>query len=215
MGNDKLVDLCRAEVPPVSAGGGAPGAGPGPGFGGMLTANLFPPPTKDASWLRYEVHTRVVMDTGAMVVKTLPDEPLERAELRSDTWNVGQTGALPLAAGSALPPVVKKPGGSLQAAFAGSGDTTIQHRTTPAVHVYVTGVAVRYGYDIPHPQLISVNGFPATLITDGTPGEGFKSRVVGYAAYPVFRASWNLHYVVPGLRTTPGALPNPIWAPPG
>ncbi|VTR94114.1 unnamed protein product [Gemmata massiliana] len=230
VGDDKLIDLCRAETPPpthdlregngniniIGQIGAAIGTGVAQQFFTQLQSALAP--TKASSWLHYEIYSRVVIDSGAMVVKTLPDEPLTRAELRTDTWNVGQIGRLPLGTNNALPQVAKPPGGSLQAEFPGPngvGDTGIQYRTTPTVHVYLTGRAVRYGFGIPHPQLVSVDGLPATLISTGAPGEGFNSGIVGYSLYPVFGAKWNLHYVVPGLKAAPGAPYNPLWAPIG
>lgn len=222
VGDDALIDLCKKTAVPAGKGEASLSAGIRPssavilaaeaiqaGFGAKLAAR-FPAPTPAASWLHYEVYARVVLDTGAVLTKTLPARPLERAPGTGGVWDVLRDG-LPAGVKAVVPPVVKT---SANRGNRPPADTGIQHRTTPTAHVYLTGRAARYGFDIPHPQVVSVGNLPATLMTTGRPDEGFVSGVVGGLVYPVFAAQWNLHYVVPGL-TAGGAPPNPYLDPGG
>lgn len=230
VGDDALIDLCGYKAVPPSSTTSTPttstpssnpqhsplfsaviGAGRGiaSGAAGDLIANLFPPPTKDSSWLAYEVYTKIVTDTGAVLVKTLPPAPLVRAQNGQTSWDVALN-KLPTTDDRTFPAVVA-PSSGQSASSQPPDDTAIQYRTTPTVHVYLSGRAVRYGFDIPHPQLLSVNNLPATLMP-AVGDEGFSSGVVGNSIYPIFGAHWNLHYVVPGLSRM-SSPPNPLRVP--
>lgn len=213
-GDDRIVDLCGPGDPKapgaLPAGGGGPFGGsqstrpnavPQSGIRsvGQMISRVFPGPDPATSWVEYQCHTAIAPDTGRVVGKTLPASPIATGRGQSG-WNVmgGVTAALP--SGTAFPP--------LQQQFAdqrSGGETFVHQRTKPTLYVTISGHAVRVGFPVPVPGLVSINGQAATLV--GKPL--FTSGVVGNANVPVYGARWNMTYVATADRAAAAPVPTP------
>lgn len=212
---DRIVDLCGAAPLVVTPGATITVGGPlrppsGPGAPGAPPANLnlsnqiqqiFPPPQPQASWIEYKNGITVHPDTGRVVGTTLPSSPLSTDRPKTTAWDSlrGITPGLP--AGGLFPPL-----GSMNSSQSG-GETFVQQRIKSTMYVTLAGHAVRVGYPIPIPELVSVNGKTPVLV--GQPA--FVQQVVGNAIVPVYAARWSLTYVF----TDDGGIPTlPISVPP-
>ena len=69
----------------------------------------------------------------------------------------------------------------------------------------MTGYAVRLGFEVPIPQLVTVGGQTAVQ-TDRRAGQG---TIAGIGGLPVFFAYWEIDYDLPGSPTDIGVPPNP------
>lgn len=168
-----------------------------PGFFSRLAANIeeaiksaFPKPTPNGSWLHYEIQCRITAETGRMVGNCLPNLPLplSGANSRSGAWNVmGPLPAGPPADRGPFPPLIDQLYGSLGPV---GGQTFYQQRVRPILYVTITGRALRVGYEIPCPELVTINGKKPVLV--GQPW--FESSVVASTMTPIYRATWSLTY---------------------
>jgi hypothetical protein len=212
--DDKVVDLCGGDGPSPGTPD-RPQQSPAGGFIGGLRGSLaglgalpkgvFPRPTPRVSWLHFECFSHVSVDTGTVVGSTLPEEPLAELRTPQTTWDVTK-GVMPLATFGQIPRAAVA---NAQSPSQRPTSTFIHKRTAPTVHVWLRGRAVRYGFGIPQPQLLTVDNCEATLVGAGSAREGFWSGIVGEGEYPICGAGWNLHYVIPGMQLR-GTLPNPI-----
>ena len=209
---DALVDLCGPGGPSVPGAGsepiGAPPASPGlppllpigPILGsiGADLLSLFPPPTPQSSWLYYRCFATIHADLGRIPVTTLPVSPLnpfgggqggQQQNSGQAGWDV--LGPLPLDDGSAAQSPLPQLGSLLDNNNQDAGSITIQQRVKPRLYVTLSGKAVRAGYGIPQPQLVSVNGVTPTLV--GTPY--FTQGIVDTTSVPIVRAEWRMTYL--------------------
>lgn len=218
---DKIVDLCQ----PTGQGAisqGSGGSGKAGGFiasledsiitGDILNVSqsisgVFPKPEPRNSWEHYEMVAHISNATGKIVGNTLPELPLSSIPTGA-TWNASN-GVPPDGSDGRIQDSKVRKGQSQNSQF--PTDTFVQQRTTPLIHVWLQGRAIRYGFSIPEPQLVSVGGKNAILVNDGDPSEGFTMGIVGAKEYPLVGARWNLHYIVPGLESM-DVLPNQILA---
>ncbi len=229
--DDRIVDLCQAAPATLTGGAtssiGSPPADPSALLAGLvgglgsvgaglasIPAGLFPAPTPDTSWLHYENIVRVVVDTGRLLVKTLPTSPITGPDMTS-VWDA-TVPQLPIPQDATIPESQIGDGSAQNnsqqsgSQNAQPGDTVFQQRTTPTMYVIMEGRALRYGYTIPEPQLVTVNGVNAVRVNDTKdPNSGFATGVVGSSIYPVVGARWRFKYAVPGL-TSIDPLPNPL-----
>jgi hypothetical protein len=232
LSDDGIIDLCRPAQPQqVSPGVPTDAELRTPNTGGALAAldarlrDMFPPPTKENSWIHYRQYVEISADTGRVVCETLPDAPLP-VSAGSAEWDpfaglpetTGQ-GVFPplggaLAAGGALAGV----GGFLPATSQSSagqsagGRTSVHQRTRPTLYLTLFGEAIRAGYPIPVPALTSVNGARPVLIGKPT----FAQGVVANLDVPIYAARWSLEYVFTDDGGKPTqvipAPPNPLHA---
>ena len=73
----------------------------------------------------------------------------------------------------------------------------VQRRTTGTIHVWLGGYALRVGFPIPVPELLTINGIAPTLDNRIGHGEHFTQAIVGNTGLsPIVRATWWLHYVI-------------------
>jgi hypothetical protein len=194
---DAIIDLCGPAATPApptvptaptsvlplvaSAGAGA--------IEGALKA-AFPKPPASSSWLYYccsaVVHT--LGGTGGIPITTLPPSPLaDPRTLQRAAFDVFGAGV----EGGAKGPI---PGlGSMTSLNTQQGgETTVQQRVRPQLAVTITGQALRVGYAIPCPEIVTINGKKPVLI--GEPM--FAQRVVhpGISA-PIVKADWSATYL--------------------
>lgn len=218
-GDDRIVDAC---VPGATITTGIPGIVPGanrnqftPGLGDSILQKFresFPAPGPASSWLRYRNDIVIHPDLGRVSGSTLPDTPLPTysANRRATGWDVtkGVFPGIP-AKTSPYPPLdgLLAANGQLQ-----GGETFYQQRTRPSLLVTMTGEALRAGYDIPVPELVSVNGTKPVLVGQPT----FRSGVVASCSVPIIGATWNMTYLFTDAGGTPAGgfsvLPNPYLA---
>ena len=144
---------------------------------------LFPPVSPSASYLDYTCAARVENDSGVVTGVTLPTSPLTPASLTATT------GSLASSAGSMF----------------------AQQRTVPQTFVVISGYAVRAGYPVPRPELVSVNGATPVACNRLDAGEGFEQMMVSRLDQPIYYAKWTLRYAVPGPLPGggPPVPPNP------
>jgi hypothetical protein len=211
---DVIVDLCGPAATPapptvpttptsvlpavISAGAGE--------IEGALSA-IFPKPSPGASWLHYvcTVAVHALGGTGGIPVTTLPPSPLadprtiQRAAF--DLYGAGVEGG-------AKGPI---PGlGELTALNSQSGgETTVQQRARPQLAVTITGQALRAGYAVPMPEVVTINGKKPLIIGEPL----FSQRVVlnGINA-PIVRADWSQTYLFTD-DTTGGGAPAEVRVP--
>jgi hypothetical protein len=174
---------------------------PAPNWSTIPAAVLaaFPPPTPQNSWLGYRCGTYIETDSGVVVGVTLPSEPLTPAPPVGGHWDV--MGSLPTGVQSLgpFPPVANVLAVAQQQQQSGAGSEVFaQQRTSPIIYIFLEGEAVRCGFEIPCPEIISVNGQTPILCNRTDMGEGFTRRVIGESIRPIFAAKWKLRYVLTG-----------------
>lgn len=201
--------------------------------GGRRLSTMFRTPGKDESWLSYTMLTRVETDTGVVIGSTLPDAPLVETSL-SSAWNA-RDGAprgndrsvspaesrfrpLASAANPATSGTVNTSGGTLTTTTVStsSGETFAHQRTNPTLYVYLVGSALRAGFDIPTPELTTLNG--VDLVPANRPGQEYVVKgIVGQAgldeSIPLIGATWVQRYAVLGSKVPRGpmpVMPNPL-----
>jgi hypothetical protein len=85
--------------------------------------------------------------------------------------------------------------------------TTVQIRNTPSFRVILYGSAVRAGWGIVPPSLVSVGGVPAILANQE--GDGFSQvQLESWLGVPLIGAKWRLRYLLPGVPTGPIPIPD-------
>ncbi len=144
------------------------------------------------SWLNYQCWIETFLDAGMALHKPLP-----RKNPVPDTLGVGDVSKPEGFAGL-------KSGVNLKSA---GGYTDFAQRCASSEYIFVMkGFAVRAGYKIPVPRLVTVGG------VDATPGPKQWSRgnviVANYSGVPVYMNQWELWYYVtspPDGEETPPA----------
>jgi hypothetical protein len=205
--DDAIVDLCRAGMPQSPKSRNLPPDNPintlldlaalfrlGGGGGGI--EDIFPPPTTDKSWLKYDAAVTIDGDSGIVQAKVLPTKPLNS----SDKYSFDAYGnRLPASNGKDPNPLSPSDGQG----------TGIQRRTSDTLYVRLHGEAMRVGFQIPVPTLQSINGVQPTLILGGREGRAFTQAIIGNTLYPIYWAKFNLLYVIDNPDALGGALPVP------
>ena len=208
--DDRIVDLCALSTP---APPGSRNLDPNSPIQTLLDlanifmagsmvkdamATAFAPPDAKSSWLDYRVSTVIEPDGGTVVTKTLPTAPLAALNRSpSGTWNAS-TGGLPVSStliGTPFPPLPD------------AGNLGTQRRTSPSLYIRLVGSAIRVGFPVPVPELVTVGGASPTLLSRVDRGEGFAQAVIGNVLVPVYAARWNLAYAVNDVPKT--AFPPP------
>ena len=154
--------------------------------------SIFPPPTPQNSWIKYQNFVTTSADTGRVIGRTLPGQPLARPSLaQSASWNAQQGIPTGSAIGGGLAVAGSGGAGSLIGGnTAARGETFVHQRTIPTVYVTMEGSALRAGYEIPVPELLTVNGARPELV--GQPW--FRTGIVGHTQVPIVKAEWSLTY---------------------
>jgi hypothetical protein len=172
-----------------------------------LIAQLFKPPEESASWVSYSSAFYLETDDGTAVPALIPDRVLEGKEdvfgrvdsLAGRAWNGIDGGRLPAFPGAGSNGIV--------GVLSSNETPSATRRTEPQVILYLRGSAVRAGYPIDPPRLLTVNGVKAIPANRRDRGEGFARDVRANFGVPIHRAGWNLRYVLESMPK--GALPAP------
>jgi hypothetical protein len=217
----KFVQMGGGQLIPGIAGKSVGGVIASSGADSGLAA-LFPPVTPNNSWMDFQPWLSVETESGLVIGSTLPPTPLSQGA-NSGAWQPLVQG---LPGGSALESTFfpqaadvglgqpgsqnQGSGNSLQATF--DNPTFVQQRTQPIVYVTLHGYAVRAGFQIPIPQLLTVGGLTATPCGRADRGEGFEQTAIGNVTVPLYVAKWKLRYVLtPGIPNGSFVVPsNPL-----
>lgn len=219
-GEDKILDLCRAGSPTTPTGSVGASA-----LGGILTAaagavsgataaaiaaavaRLFTRPTPDASWVEYKVSATVSAEPGRIPITTLPTAALSSTPPNGDqaNWDV-YNGALPSGATGTpgLFPARALGVGNVNAQQ--SGTTEVQQRQKPTLYLTVRGTALRAYYEVPVPEVVSINGRKPVLVGQPRFGQWYEPN----SLTPLVRAVWELVYVFTDSGGTPTASVGPV-----
>jgi hypothetical protein len=83
-----------------------------------------------------------------------------------------------------------------------------QNRAPATFHVMMSGNAVRAGYPILPPALLSVGNQSPVLINDEAAGHGYRQGLVAnWLGVPIYAARWRFRYGLPGVPLGQIALP--------
>lgn len=215
---DQIVDLCQ---PPGSAGNnqliGVQERGVvDQALVGRSLQAAFPKPTSDKSWLHYENNLYLESDDGTIPITALPT-----SSVTSDTDLYGSvpsfaggvddafdsSGTMPSAPGA-------DPSQQYQNILQTYTGGTLR-RTTPTCYLTMKGAALRVGYVIDPPRLITVNGVKCVPANRVDRGEGFARGVSANCLYPIYWCSWKLRYYLPSIPQGPlQSAPNPLLGAP-
>jgi hypothetical protein len=220
---DALVDLCLSgqtqtpQPPPGSFVGNIRdliGASLLANAGAALAAALaaaFPKPALAESWIAYRNFVTLRADTGRVIGNTLPSSPIGAVK-GTGQWDVMAQPKPPNQQGGNVPfpPLGGLIGG--QQSGTANGTTFVHQRSKPTLYVTMSGVALRAHYQIPMPELVTVNGKAPTLV--GEPW--FHQGLIGETLTPINRAEWSMTYAftTDGGDPTGGipVPPNPLFA---
>lgn len=145
------------------------------------------------SWLAYEIWLECRLDAGMVRHKPLP-----QAAAPVDT----------LAAAYIDRPKYGPFAGGTNVGAQSRVLDVIQRMATSTYRFLLRGYALRAGYQVPIPGLVSIAGQPA--VPDGEQW-GYNRLVANWNGIPVFFAAWSLPYMVAiAPASTPGA---PTYAP--
>jgi hypothetical protein len=186
--HDAIVDLgSPQEKLPLPVVAAAP-AGKLPG----KLQDLFGLPAPEKSWVLYENSLQITHADETSVLKKLPQAAINGA-------------------GAVVQPFAEAVKGYVAPYVGPQGGTVVQRRAEPTYIVIMTGKALRAGYQIPAPHLVTVGG--ATAVPQNEPGYGFRSGVAGnWGGVPLIGAHWRLKYVLTGRPDQVSVQPNPIVA---
>lgn len=185
---DVLVDLCSQQTRTLSTKGPPK---PPPGNQILNFVNTYPDP--DGSWIDYRISAHVEPDDQVVELKPLP--PGKVNDQTPPLTVTLQTG------GFKTPPDGAKIANNIGAFTpdypTGKILTTPQQRVQPSLSLYLVGQALRAGYPINPPDLVSIGG--VGLVSANRPGrEGFRWGVIANCyGVPVVGAVWRQRYVLP------------------
>lgn len=134
-----------------------------------------------ASWISYSCWVEVHLDAGMVLHKPLP-----QFDPDADT----------LASLAIDDPHLDSETGGVNITARASAQDYIQRMATSTYRFILHGGGVRVGYQIPIPGLMSVSG------VEPVPGEiqrAYNVIVGNLAGIPLWRAAWELHYIVPNM----------------
>lgn len=207
LGDDEIVDLCKAL--PVAVEQGSGGRGDPQELSGMPQ---FDPPPPGSSWLDYKNAIRIESDTGTvsslplssskepLTIKTLPLTEL-KSKINLGPINANFGGAETTSDGKGdFEHIAGTPANA-------ADEPNATTRTGPTIYVYMTGSAIRAGYAIPCPQLTKIDGVTVRLANRLDKGEGFSTGIFKQTSVPIVGAKWNLRYELSSMPK--GGIPVP------
>jgi hypothetical protein len=204
---DAILDLCVVAAPatPPPAGAIIDLRFVPPPFTTELRT-LFEKPTSDLSWVDLVAWLSVETDSGVTVGILLPSSPLSLGA-NTGVWQQLLSSGLPEGAleSTFFPQAADLTTGQQNSQSQAQGTTFVQYRTSPILYVTLHGYAIRVGYQIPIPQLLSVGGLDAVPCGRTDMGEGFEQCTIGNLGWPLFFAKWKLRYVIAAKTGTPQA----------
>jgi hypothetical protein len=179
-------NMQRVPNPPQEKGGllrNARGRGAALPFGGDYTP--------ETSWLAYQNELIFESEDDVIECKLLPTRPVRQTR--------GTQRGFEESAGGYVVPYADAPGG------------IIQIRGKPAVAVVLQGYALRAGYDIAPPELVTFGG-QIPVLANRAGVEYWRTGVVANMLTPVVGAYWRMRWLLPLLPTNHLTSPtNPIY----
>lgn len=168
------------------AGAAAGHAGIGAVLASFLNADRLTP---ENSWISYECALQIANTDEVVELKPLPPAPPQAKieEIVNLAAKISPIGAL---VGNVI-------------------QSVIQTRAQPTTEAWLTGHAVRAGYEITPPVLLTVGGAPAVL-NQPFDGRGIESRIIANWGVPICAATWRYRYLVTrpdhGQQGTPASI---------
>lgn len=132
------------------------------------------PPDPESSWLDYRAE--IVLEPHDNVAELKP------LALAQPSYDAAASGPGDNSGGAVSP-------------WAQGNASTFQYRASPRQVVWLRGYAVRAGYPINPPQLVSVGGQPAVPANDGT--GYFRTTKAAVSIVPIYAAVWAFRYLLP------------------
>jgi hypothetical protein len=147
-------------------------------------------PTPTASWALYKNAVKLLTEDSTVVHNPLATGTFTNAISNGVNANTG---------GNGYAPVQNDPN---------SPSAQIYQRSGQACYVVMSGSAIRAGYEITPPQLLSIGG--VACIRAFQPGDGFHQEIVANWGMPIYYGQWRFRYLVPTPPITLPTAPNPV-----
>jgi hypothetical protein len=184
---DTIVDLCLSKAPEPPD---EPAKRPQPR---EVKTRISPwkvnAPSAENSFLEYELSIDVQPLDNTLYLQPLPTTPVNYAPGKTN-FSAAQGYQIP---------------------YRGGPCTIPQYRGNPAVIVTLWGSAVRAGYPIAPPQLVSVGGQKPVPLSNPDGAVPFSTQLIANLGVPIVAAVWLFRYLVPCLPSRPFiAPPNPL-----
>jgi hypothetical protein len=201
-----IVDLCNPVQPrrindPRGFGGG--------GDGNPESAPPWEndPPDPETSWMDYELALAVEQTDETVEMKYLPTQEID---LSPSALSVQQTGLLSIASVPPVPNITtaapiqrstKLPTIEAYRSAAGGGKASgeAEVRALPSLAVWLVGHAMRYGFPIQPPSILSVAG--VKVLPQNRGPVWIMKQTGNYFGVPVYAASWRFRYLLPQFPT--------------
>ncbi len=216
--DDVIVDLCaNSSTQQLSTLGSPP-----PGKGNQPDGNLFEATLKtilrnldpENSWTEYQIE--VVEEEYSNVVRHKPSPAIDRTLSTGDPFGNPSKGPRPLPDGVLGPVPIGQKASAADDAVGAIGAPSkngpnppdyFQRAATPTRRIALQGFAVRVGYRVPVPRIVSVGGIAAV--------EEYRwaaEKVISSIGdIPVFRTAWQIWYMLADAPAGPLPWPaNPV-----
>jgi hypothetical protein len=179
--------------PPYLGANGTYGSGLNKLFG-------FADPTPANSWIKFTNEVHFQSQSNDIVHMPLPSSPI--------VYPAGGAGSNFGNSSYGNPNVANGPQGEVPLTAPAA---ILQRRGAPSYVVHLRGSAIRAKYPVSQPQLLSIGG--QKVVEQNLAGNGFRQSYFGDADIPIYRAEWDIRYIVlnaPAVATgvTPPPAPN-------
>lgn len=223
-GDDKIVDLCRADIVAIDLRGGdggfaelrpPPRGGAVPIAGGAAAAAVAANINAAAAATRGVLGPFIgpgfpgpVFDGRGGAVRGVFPAPTPEKSFVDYVCNIRVEDASGVVIATTLPTTPFTSSSSRSS----DGEVFAQRRTVQTAYVVMEGYAVRAGFPVPQPALTDINGSAPVACNRPDAGEGFEQMVVGNCGVQLYFARWRMRYALVGQLPN-GPLPvadNPI-----
>jgi hypothetical protein len=175
--------------------------------------SMFGSPTLVSSWASYEMEAELYLeDSGVVTHKPLPQRRIRQVPTLAANVDAAAKGdVLSLAlkplqgAINAALGVIDKLSVSALTDSLTTEDDIVQYAATPTYRAFLRGQAMRWGFHVPIPELVSVGGKPVVAKR-----QRVRQRSLGnFAGHPMYGCVWDLEYEVP-FQPQSGELVYPL-----
>lgn len=201
--DDAIVDLCAKNQPPRVLQGNLPPRGQPTGRLANAPQGRQIDPRN--TWIQYRLRLRLIENDRIarhmplqQAVKVVPSEPLDDYAVSTDyPSSPGLVPPQPGELGGYITPPgqsLEQPQGQTPGATGGSPEL-IQRVSAPRYMIRLEGFAVRLGYPIDTPRLLTVAGIAVTQLR-----QNVTQEIVGnLGGMPLYAASWIIDYSLPQM----------------
>lgn len=211
-GDDVIIDLCHQGVAAMNTDANRVT----PTDGAQLTGFQQAQPPQETSWIHYEAATTLLQRDRAARPRRLPAARIDYGSLSGTVSPpayptpplppTGTDGGTRPAAGLGLTGSRAGTIGVYGSADEDGASTLTQVKNTPEFDLVFTGSAIRAGYPITPPAVVTVGGRKAEPANDPDKGDGFvQSTPTNHYGRLLYMARWQLRYRVIG--TPNGEIP--------